>query len=190
MKTLINIIFLLISYSTFANSEEVIEGPIAASSYTFCHIDTKCITSIRLENTSPYQVKLSSLAFNGQGIDLNSMFIYEVDEYFSIRAENPNAKVPEQPIQGRRRAHKKLSSIEFEPLEVKFIELKGMEERFALNPEKKYLVSTITPFVNLYINGKFADIITIRTKYSLLAIPTKDMEIKERPIKQFATPQG
>ena len=190
MKILVNIIFLLISYSTFANSEEIIEGPIAASSYTFCHLETKCITSIRLANTTPYQVKLSSLAFDKQGIDLNSMFIYEVDAYFSLRAENPGAKVPEQPIQGRRRAHKQLSSIEFEPLEVKFIELKGMEERFALNPEKKYLVSTITPFVNLYINGKFADIITIRTRYSLLAIPTEDMEIKERPIKQFATPNG
>ena len=76
MKTLVNIIFLLICYSTFANSKEIIESPIAASSYTFCHLDAKCITSIRLTNTSPYQVKLSSLAFNEQGIDLNSMFIY------------------------------------------------------------------------------------------------------------------
>ena len=52
------------------------------------------------------------------------------------------------------------------------------------------MVGTLTPFVNLYINGKFADIITIRTNYSLLTMPTEDMEIKERPIKQFATPQG
>ncbi|WP_231613209.1 hypothetical protein [Pseudoalteromonas sp. SWXJZ94C] len=106
MKILVNIIFLLISYSTFAHSEEIIEGPIAASSYTFCHLDTKCITSIRLANTMPYQVKLSSLAFDKQGIDLNSMFICEVDAYFSLRAENPGVKVPEQPIQGRWRAHK------------------------------------------------------------------------------------
>ncbi|WP_149982951.1 hypothetical protein [Pseudoalteromonas rhizosphaerae] len=190
MKIFINIIFCLISYSAFTHSEEIIESPIATSSYTFCHIDTRCITNIRLANTTPYRVTLSSLAFNEQGIDLNSMYIYEADEYYSIKTKNSGASVPEQPMLERRRAHKQLSSLEFEPLEVKFIELKGMEEKFALDPKKRYLVGTITPFVNLFINDKFVDIITIRTNYSLLTIPTTDMEIKERPIQQFATPEG
>ena len=118
------------------------------------------------------------------------MYVFEESRYYDLKENNLDTGISEQPIQGRRRAYKQLSSLEFEPLEVKFIELKGIEERFALEPGKRYMVGTLTPFVNLYINGKFADIITIRTNYSLLTMPTEDMEIKERPIKQFATPQG
>lgn len=190
MKKIIITIVCLISYPSLIKSEEVTESPIATSSFTFCHIDTKCTTNIRLANTTPYQVKLSSLAFNKQGIDLNSMYVFEEGRYYDLKENNLDTGMSEQPIQGRRRAYKQLSSLEFEPLEVKFIELKGIEKRFALDPGKRYLVGTLTPFVNLYINGKFADIITIRTNYSLLTIPTEDMEIKEQPIKQFATPQG
>ncbi|MCW1719829.1 hypothetical protein OIZ54_13880 [Pseudoalteromonas sp. A3] len=190
MKKIIIPIVCLISYSSLVKSEEVKESPITTSSFTFCHLDTKCTTNIRLANTTPYQVKISSLAFNEQGIDLNSMYVFEESRYYDLKENNLDTGISEQPLQGRRRAYKQLSSLEFEPLEVKFIELKGIEERFALEPGKRYMVGTLTPFVNLYINGKFADIITIRTNYSLLTIPTEDMEIKERPIKQFATPHG
>ena len=107
MKRIIITIFCLISYSSFAN-EEAIESPIATSSFTFCHIDTKCITNIRLANTTPYKVKLSSLAFNKQGIDLNSMYVFEEDRYYDLKENNLDTGMSEQPIQGRRRAYKQL----------------------------------------------------------------------------------